>query len=459
MEVESRLPPRIHHAYWFQAFNAVSWQICLGSPLILFARELGAPSVVLGLLAGLSPLTSVLQLAVAPRAEKIGYRTLMLRGWTARVVTLIFLTVLPLAALALPAGVIIALLVATMTAFTVLRGIAVCAWLPWITRIVPRSLRGHYLSRDRIFINLATVAALAVSGVFLFGHQNLSAYSIVFGIGFLGGAVSLAFLNRIPQPPAAPEPQPSAHAVSWLSLLKLPAFVRLLTFSAVAQAFILSGATFVTVFAREEVQLSDGTILWLTAGASVLGTLALGVLRNRVDRLGSRPFLGLVMMWWAVYFLLWFLMAARLVGGAQVIAPVMMVVAGCFGATYDLALTRLLMNTAGDRPATTRYFALHSVVVSLLAGVGPMVWGGLLDALRLAPIVLAGVALNRYAVLFGAQFLALGAVLLALARVKEPNSASTGDLLRRIFVEFPGRAVQQLARQLGRHAPANRRPG
>ena len=45
------LPSRIHNAYLFQAFNAVSWQICLGSPLILFARELGAPAVVLGTLA------------------------------------------------------------------------------------------------------------------------------------------------------------------------------------------------------------------------------------------------------------------------------------------------------------------------------------------------------------------------------------------------------------------------
>ena len=45
------LPRGIHNAYLFQAFNAVSWQICLGSPLILFARELGAPAVVLGLLA------------------------------------------------------------------------------------------------------------------------------------------------------------------------------------------------------------------------------------------------------------------------------------------------------------------------------------------------------------------------------------------------------------------------
>ena len=197
--VIDKLPPKIHNAYWFQAFNAVSWQICLGSPMILFARELGAPAAVLGLLAGLAPLTSILQLFVAPHAERIGYRNLMLRGWSSRVVTLLFLTALPLAAAVLPANTVIVLLVLIMTAFTSLRGIATCAWLPWITSIVPRSLRGNYLSRDRTYINLASVAALTISGLFLFNHENLSAYSIVFGISFLGGAVSLYFLNRVPE--------------------------------------------------------------------------------------------------------------------------------------------------------------------------------------------------------------------------------------------------------------------
>ena len=75
---------------------------------ILFARELGAPAVVLGLLAGLSPLTSMLQLFVAPHAERIGYRNLMVKGWTSRVMTLIFLALLPLAVGWLPNNYILA---------------------------------------------------------------------------------------------------------------------------------------------------------------------------------------------------------------------------------------------------------------------------------------------------------------------------------------------------------------
>ena len=206
---DEKLPPKIHNAYLFQALNAVSWQIALGSPMILFARELGAPAVVLGLLAGMAPLTSVLQLAVAPHAERIGYRRLMLSGWSARVATLIFLTLLPLTVGWLAPTVVIGLLLLIMLAFTTLRGIATCAWLPWITAIVPRSLRGYYLSRDRIYISVATVAALTLSGAFLFSHENMRAYTVVFGVSFLGGATSLYFLNRIPEPP---RPAPTHRA-------------------------------------------------------------------------------------------------------------------------------------------------------------------------------------------------------------------------------------------------------
>jgi MFS family permease len=438
-----KLPANIQNAYWFQGFNAVSWQICLGSPMILFARELGAPAVVLGLLAGLSPLTSMLQLFVAPHAERIGYRNLMVKGWTSRVMTLIFLALLPLAVGWLPNPYIIGLLVLIMTAFTTLRGIATCSWLPWTTSLVPRSLRGYYLSRDRTFVNVASVAALAVSGFFLFDHSGMKAYTIVFGISFVGGAASLYFLNRVPDPPLAAEVK-QKQRVQWLTLLRDNAFARLLVFSMTVQTFVASIATFVIVFVRDQVQLQDGTILWLTAGSALLGTLAMRLLRHRVDRFGSRPFLGITFLWWVVYFLTWFLLAAHLVDQPLVVAPALMLMAGFFGATYDLALTRLLMNTVGDRTHSTEYFALHSALISLMMGISPILWGLLLDTLRGMQFTIGGMELGGFAVFFALQWCGLGFVLLAYSQVSEASSTSTGSLLYRAFVTVPSQRLTQL---------------
>jgi len=441
-----RLPPKIHNAYWFQGFNAASWQICLGSPLILFASELGAPAVVLGLLAGLSPLTSTLQLLVAPHAERIGYRNLMVKGWTSRVLTLIFLALLPLAVGWLPNPVIIGLLVLIMTAFTTLRGIATCSWLPWTTAIVPQSLRGFYLSRDRTFVNVASVIALTVSGLFLFDHGHMGAYSIVFGISFLAGAASLYFLNRVPDPPrndAATDQKPGTR---WLSLLEDRAFVRLLCYSAAVQAFVASINTFVTVFVRDVVQLQDGTILWLTAGAALMAIGAMRMLRHRVDRLGSKPFLGVVWLWWAFYFLCWFLLAAGWLAHPWLVAPALMLMGGFFGAIYDLALTRLLMNTVGNRPFNTQYFALHSVSASVVLGITPILWGLLLDNLRGSLWSVGPWQLDGFAVFFGIQWLMLAFVLLAFTQLREASATtSTVALIYRALVGVPSQRLAHLA--------------
>lgn len=444
-----QLPPKIHNAYWFQGFNAASWQICLGSPLILFARELGAPAVILGLLAGLAPLTSMLQLLVAPHAERIGYRNLMVKGWSSRVATLVFLALLPLTVGYLPDTVIIGLLVLVMTVFTTLRGIATCSWLPWTSAIVPRSLRGFYLSRDRTFVNVASVAALAISGLFLFNDSNsMVAYAIIFGISFLAGAVSLYFLNRVPDPPRNECTTSQKPRTSWLSLLQDHVFVRLLLYSMAVQAFVASLATFITVFVRDEVQLQDGTILWLTAGAALMGTVAMRLLRDRVDRLGSRPFLGIVYLWWVLYFLCWFLLAANCFTNPWLVAPALMLMAGFFGAIYDLALTRLLMNAVGDRSHSTEYFALHSVAASIMTGLAPIVWGLLLDQLRSSQWQVGGVQFDGFAIFFAIQWLTLGIVLVAFNRLQEASSASTISLLYRVLVDAP---TQRLAQLTARH--------
>ena len=439
------LPSRIHNAYLFQAFNAVSWQICLGAPLILFARELGASAVVLGLLAGLAPLTSVLQLLVAPHGERIGYRKLMVSGWSARVMMLIFLALLPLATYFWKPAIIIGLLIAVMTAFTALRGVATCAWMPWITALVPRSVRGLYLSRDRTFIGVASVAALAVSGMFLFDHDNMWSFSIVFGLSFLGGAVSLYFLNRIPEPETTNRAVAPLARLRWRDLLRDGAFVRLLSFAAVVQLCVLSTATFITIFVREEVKLQDGAILWITAGAALVGIFGLRLLRSHIDGMGSRPFLGVVFLWWSVYYLAWFLLAAHLLDGAQILAPMLMLAAGFFASIYELSLTRLMMNTVGDRPGTTQYFALQSVIVSLLAGLSPIMWGWMLDNLDNVRVVVGGLTLDSYAIFFGVQWLLLGVVFVALMHVKEGNATTTKMLLYRVLVVAPGHRIANIA--------------
>lgn len=441
---KTKLPPGIVNAYWFQAFNAISWQICVGSPLILFARDLGASATALGILAGLAPALTIMQIPASRYAADYGYKRLMLTGWSARVGILGLLGMLPLAVRFLPRDSVITLLLAIMFFFCLLRGLATCAWMPWLTSIVPEHVRGSYLSRDRTFINFASVIALVASGSLMAGQASMTGFALVFFLGFASGAVSLTFLKRIPEPLSTGTRAAPAETVDWRQMFRDGPFLRLLAFGAVVQLALSAHATFVLVFLREEIGFGDGTILWIGAGANLFGMLGLHMLGRHADRIGSRPYLGLVLAWWAVAIPAWFLIATGAFASAGKVAIGLMITGGYVSSCYELALTRLLMNTVAGRPGQARYFALYAVVVSIIIAMVPVAWGIGLDALRNFHAQAFGFQWNRYAVLFAAESVSLFAILLFLLRVRESRGESPAYLVQQIFVGMPSRGVSYL---------------
>lgn len=441
--LNKKLPAGIANAYWFQAFNAVSWQICLGSPLILFARELGASATTLGILAGLPPILTIMQIPASRYAADYGYKRLMLMGWSARVGVLVLLFLLPFSVGFLPRDAVVNLLLAVMFFFNLLRGLATCSWMPWITAIVPPDLRGFYLTRDRTFINIASVVALFISGFFMSRHTTMPGFALVFFIGFAGGALSLGYLKRIPDPPP-PGPHTPADEVGWREMFRDIPFLRLLGFSAMVQLGLCAHATFALVFLREEVGLGDGSILWIGAAQNLLGMLALRLLGRHTDRVGSRPYLGLVLCWWLVAIPTWFLLAARAFEHPRAVVLGTMLASGFIGACYDIALTRLLMNTIAGKPGQARYFAVYAVMVSLIIGILPVFWGMGLDALRELHFPAWGVEWNRYTVFFAVETASLIPMILILLRLREPKAESSTFMVYQIFVGMPSRGLTQL---------------
>ncbi len=414
------LPPQIKYVYLFQAFNSISWQMCLAGPLILFARELGASALALGILAGLTPLASIVQMPFAKRAERIGYKRLTVSGWTSRTFILAILVVLPFAATLIDPQIVVFITLLTMIAFTVLRGIGIAAWMPWISALVPRSIRGLYLSRDRFFVNSANLLALALSGAILAAGHALTAYSLVFGLGVVAAFTSLFFLRRMPDAKPVASAARNAQQSRWRDLLRDLPFRRLVIFAALVQVVVAANAAFVIVFAREQIGIPDGIILWLTAAASLAGIVTVVFLRNRADQRGSKPFLWIVLGMWAAAIFMWMLLAGGVAGvAAPLVAGALLVIGGVSAAAYDLSITRLLMNTVSEKPGNAQFFALNAAIVNLVAASMPILWGALLDSWKNVDVTIGSFDVNRYVLFFGAEVLLLGLVVISLRRVQE----------------------------------------
>src|SRR4051812_33531092 len=78
-------PQGLHNAFLFALFNAFSFQIVLGSPMVLYAKSLEASATVLGIISGMMPLLVIFQIPAANYVDRVGYKRFVYAGWGARV--------------------------------------------------------------------------------------------------------------------------------------------------------------------------------------------------------------------------------------------------------------------------------------------------------------------------------------------------------------------------------------
>src|SRR4051794_35520815 len=150
------LPQGLNNAFWFAAFNALSFQIVLSSPMVLYAKTLGASATVLGIIAGMMPLLVIFQIPAASYIPRLGFKRFVFAGWGTRVMFIFAMALVPLTGGFLGPANRLGLMLMLLFCFNLSRGISSCAWLPWITALVPSSLRGRYLARDAGFQNCAS---------------------------------------------------------------------------------------------------------------------------------------------------------------------------------------------------------------------------------------------------------------------------------------------------------------
>lgn len=393
-------PPGSLNFNGFSFFNAVTFQIVLGAPVILYAKSLGASSLVLGTIASLTPFLSIVQLVAARFLHRTGYRRFALAGWGTRTFFVLLLTAVPLLP-GLGAEARLVLVAVALFCFNLLRGFAAGAWLPWLTALVPEAVRGRFLSRDNAFMHLGCLVALLLSSWVMAGTVEAAEYAGVFALGLLSALVSLWFIGRIPDAQSPEERQHSGTPVPWGAMLRYPPFARLLWFTTFYMVVIGSLGVFTVEFLVQREKYAEGMILQLGA-LSFVGALAgLWWAGPRLDATGSKVWLARALSLFILVIAGWLLVAARWQSAAPWVVGLLNFGGGLAGAVFGVANTRIVM---GSVPAMGRnhFFALFTVVSSLGLGVAPVAWGAMLDVVGASELGMGIWMLDRYALYFAA---------------------------------------------------------
>ena len=137
--------------------------IVMDSPIFLYAESIGASATVMGLIAGMTPLMVVFQIPAADHVNRIGYKRFITTGWTLRLVFIAGLAIVPFT----NDGTFdnnnkLAIVLAMLFLFNLVRGISSCGWYPWIVGLIPEKIRGRYLTVENACNNIGSLVAFLV---------------------------------------------------------------------------------------------------------------------------------------------------------------------------------------------------------------------------------------------------------------------------------------------------------
>ena len=431
-------PAGLHNAFLFAAFNALSFQLVLSSPMVLYARTLGASATVLGIIAGMMPLLVIFQIPAASYIARVGFKRFVYAGWGTRVLFIFGMALVPLTGGFLDARNRLALMLMLLFCFNLSRGISSCAWLPWITLLVPPGLRGKYLARDAAVQNSGSFGTFLIAAACLAGEPRPWQFAILFAFSAVTGAVSLMFLKRIPDAEMPADVRSSKTPVPWLEMIQYPPFKKLLC-TIVGWSVAYGGMTAFTVtFLKTEAGMSEGKILLVTSTSFLGGLSSLWLLGSRLDRFGSKPVLTFSFAAWLAVLGGWIAISGGVLAVKLWLLLALQVLMGLLAAVVQMSNTRLAMAII---PVMGRnhFFAIYSVVGNVTLGLAPIAWGLLIDAVGAHSPFWLGLSWNRFTIFFAVASLAYVVTLLLARRLDEPEAASMEELLREVLIQSPQR--------------------
>lgn len=441
-------PFRMGLAFGF--FNAMTWQVALGTPLVLLAQALGATAFQVGLMYSFLFLMTPVQVFSTALLPKFGYKRMMLFGWGTRAFCLLAPIYLALLAPVEPEPWHARLLIASIFLFALLRATGNCAFIPWMYSILPDKIRGRYFAVEQIYSGVSGVGTLLFCSFMFWVAPLFQAFVWQYAVALLGALLSWYALARLRD-----GPRPEAMDLNMVlregpAICLRPGPYR--RFLVLSVAFAVTSAplpAFAAYYLRVERGLDPSTIIIFTT-LQYLGAIS-GALftRNIIDRAGPRVFFALALVLYSIVAFAWW---SFLRTGTELVMLLLGVyfLHGVAASTWMSANLNYLPRLCTERDRPLRV-SVHGATTALLAGLSPILLGRILQADS------GGAAINATA--FQGYFLFVIAMQLILLSNVPRLEAAKGESEPIVLIGAIGRPIRSLGfliNLVGYPARANR---
>lgn len=424
---------------FFGFFNAMTWQVALGTPMVLFAERLGASSIGVGLAYSFVFLLTPVQVLATALLPRFGYKRMMLSGWGMRSVFL--LPPLLLAILAPEEGshALIAVFIGSVFFFTLFRAVGSSAYLPWLNGLLSERIRGRYFASEQSCAGVGGVGTLLVSALTFRFLPLYTAFIVQYSIAFFGSAMSATALSRLPD-----SERPTALSVRDVlraapRMIAAPGMFRRFLLVSIWAGFAVSAIPpFCAYFLKVGPGLSASQIVLCTT-CQYLGVISGAlVLRSRVDRIGARPFFLASLAVYSCIAVCWIVMLRTSLGSMTVLFVLYFFLG--IAATCWFSANMKYLPQVVEPGQKALAFAIHGAVTSLVSGLASVIWGFFIKGTSEAPSV-DPVAFQIFFVVAIASVVGLA---LLVVRLPEGAAVKTGWLPAAVALR-PFRALTHFA--------------
>jgi len=351
--------------------------------LIAFALEMGASNIFIGILAAVPPLLQLLQIPSIFIVEKIRKRkkiAVYSAGFSRSF--LFFIALIPFFA----SGKLgLMLLLVGLVFHAGLNALLVCAWNSWMRDLIPVNRLGSFFSQRLGFSMAAAMMLSLAAGLFLDYWKYLGKYSLTFSYsilifwGFVAGMVGTYIISTIPEP----EMSRPVEQMKILELIREPFknqnFRNLLIFLGSWNFALYLVGPFFAVYLIKRLHLSMGIVAGLTVLSQLSYLISVKVWGNLADRFSNKSVLNVSGTLNIFCILAWtFTTLPEKYSLTMPLLVVIHVLMGIATAGVILASGNIVLKLA-PREKATSYLASNSIIISLAAGIAPIIGGGFAD--------------------------------------------------------------------------------
>ena len=358
----------------FAFFNALAWQIGIGTPMVLFAEQLGATTFQVGLAYSFVFILTPVQVVSTALLPRFGFKAVMLGGWGTRSFFLGVPAFLAVVALSGERSWMVSALVGSVFFFCLFRSIGAASGTAWFYAILPAGVRSRYFASDQFVSAVAGVATLLTSAALFAFLPIYLALLLQYGIALAGSTISYFALKKLPDAERPTSISLRTVARDMPRLLFTPSPFSRYVWLAVGYAVISTPIPpFAAYYLKVGPQLPAGKIMLFEVLRYAGVMTAAWLIRRRIDVTGAKPFFLLALGLQAVIGVAWWIF---LESGTAATAGIFVVyfVFGLAAAMWAIANLSYLPKILREEDRTLAV-SIHGAVTAFLGGLSPVLWG------------------------------------------------------------------------------------